>query len=166
MNLSVKIGTLKLKNPVITASGTFGYGEEYAEFIDLNALGAIVVKGISIEPMQGNPAPRICETPCGMLNAIGLQNVGLKRFLKEKLRLSAEETPARNLRGKFVPVQAGARTAAIRFPTPEPDADYAVFIEQTWLSNRAVSERTAQGFRVEFERPAPEGATLDWMLVR
>jgi dihydroorotate dehydrogenase (NAD+) catalytic subunit len=85
MNLTVEIGGLNLKNPVMTASGTFGYGEEYAEFVDLNMLGAIVVKGISLEPMAGNPAPRICETPCGMLNAIGLQNVGLKKFLKEKL---------------------------------------------------------------------------------
>ena len=85
MDLSVNIGHLKLKNPVMTASGTFGYGEEYSEFVDLNMLGAIVVKGISLKPMQGNPSPRICETPCGMLNAIGLQNIGLKRFLKEKL---------------------------------------------------------------------------------
>jgi dihydroorotate dehydrogenase (NAD+) catalytic subunit len=85
IDLSVNIGRLKLKNPVMTASGTFGYGEEYAEFVDLNMLGAIVVKGISLKPMEGNPPPRICETPCGMLNAIGLQNVGLKQFLKEKL---------------------------------------------------------------------------------
>lgn len=85
MDLTVHIGHLKLKNPVMTASGTFGYGEEYSEFVDLNMLGAIVVKGISLKPMEGNPSPRICETPCGMLNAIGLQNVGLKRFIKEKL---------------------------------------------------------------------------------
>lgn len=85
MDLIVHIGHLKLKNPVMTASGTFGYGEEYSEFVDLNQLGAIVVKGISLKPMEGNPSPRICETPCGMLNAIGLQNVGLKRFIKEKL---------------------------------------------------------------------------------
>ncbi len=85
MDLTVDIGSLKLKNPVMTASGTFGYGEEYAEFVDLNMLGAVVVKGISLEPMQGNPPPRICETACGMLNAIGLQNVGLKSFLKDKL---------------------------------------------------------------------------------
>jgi dihydroorotate dehydrogenase (NAD+) catalytic subunit len=85
MKLHVNIGNLKLQNPVMTASGTFGYGEEYADFLDLNLLGAVVVKGISIEPMEGNPSPRICETPCGMLNAIGLQNVGLKKFLKEKL---------------------------------------------------------------------------------
>ena len=85
MDLTVNIGHLKLKNPVMTASGTFGYGEEYSEFVDLNMLGAVVVKGISLKPMEGNPPPRICETPCGMLNAIGLQNVGLKRFLQEKL---------------------------------------------------------------------------------
>jgi dihydroorotate dehydrogenase (NAD+) catalytic subunit len=85
VNLEVTIGHLRLKNPVMTASGTFGYGEEYCEFIDLNKLGAIVVKGISLESMEGNPPPRICETPCGMLNAIGLQNVGLRRFVDEKL---------------------------------------------------------------------------------
>jgi dihydroorotate dehydrogenase (NAD+) catalytic subunit len=85
LDLTVDIGGLKLKNPVMTASGTFGYGEEYAEFVDLNMLGAVVVKGISLEPMQGNPSPRICETACGMLNAIGLQNVGLRSFLENKL---------------------------------------------------------------------------------
>ncbi len=85
MNLEVKIGKLTLKNPVMTASGTFGYGAEYSEFVDLNALGAVVVKGISLEPRRGNPPPRIYETPCGMLNSIGLQNVGLRRFLSEKL---------------------------------------------------------------------------------
>ncbi len=83
--LAVNIGPLRLKNPVMTASGTFGYGQEYAEFIDLNRLGAVVVKGISLEPMEGNPVPRVFETPSGMLNAIGLQNVGLDVFSKEKL---------------------------------------------------------------------------------
>jgi dihydroorotate dehydrogenase (NAD+) catalytic subunit len=85
MNLKVKIGSMELKNPVMTASGTFGYGEEFAEFYDLGELGAVMMKGISLKPMPGNPPPRIYETPCGMLNAIGLQNVGLKKFLKEKL---------------------------------------------------------------------------------
>jgi len=83
--LETSIGAMKLKNPVMTASGTFGYGEEYSKFIDLNRLGAVVVKGISLNPMEGNPVPRICETPSGMLNAIGLQNVGLKVFIEEKL---------------------------------------------------------------------------------
>jgi len=74
-----------MKNPVMTASGTFGYGQEYAEFFDLSRLGAVNVKGVSLNAMQGNPSPRICETPCGMLNSIGLQNVGLGAFLAEKL---------------------------------------------------------------------------------
>jgi len=81
----VKIGSLVLKNPVMTASGTFGYGEEYSPYVDLNRLGAVVVKGISLEPRKGNPPPRIMETPGGMLNAIGLQNVGAMAFVTEKL---------------------------------------------------------------------------------
>lgn len=84
-NLSVDIAGLKLKNPVITASGTFGYGEEYSEFVDLSRLGAIVVKGLSVEPKKGNPTPRVVETPAGMLNAIGLQNIGVKEFIRDKL---------------------------------------------------------------------------------
>jgi dihydroorotate dehydrogenase (NAD+) catalytic subunit len=85
VNLSVRIGSLQLKNPVMTASGTFGYGEEYAEYFDLNLLGAIVVKGLSAKPKEGNPTPRIVETPSGMLNAIGLQNIGVSSFIKDKL---------------------------------------------------------------------------------
>lgn len=85
--LAVKVAGMKLKNPVMTASGTFGYGEEFSPYTDLNRLGAIVVKGLSLRPRQGNPGPRIVETPCGMLNAIGLQNVGVGHFIKEKLPL-------------------------------------------------------------------------------
>ncbi len=85
MNLEVNIGGLKLKNPVMTASGTFGYGEEYGEFVDLNRLGAVVVKGLSLKPKEGNPPPRVVETASGMLNAIGLQNIGIERFIGEKL---------------------------------------------------------------------------------
>lgn len=85
VNLSVTIASLKLKNPVMTASGTFGYGEEYAEYMDLNRLGAIVVKGLSITPRDGNPTPRVVETPAGMLNAIGLQNIGVVSFIRDKL---------------------------------------------------------------------------------
>jgi dihydroorotate dehydrogenase (NAD+) catalytic subunit len=84
-DLQVNIGSLLLQNPVMTASGTFGYGKEFASFVNLHRLGAIVVKGISIAPRQGNPPPRIVETPCGMLNAIGLENVGLDKFLTDKL---------------------------------------------------------------------------------
>jgi dihydroorotate dehydrogenase (NAD+) catalytic subunit len=84
-DLTVAIGGLVLKNPVMTASGTFGYGEEYAPHCDLKRLGAVVVKGLSLEPRPGNPPPRIIETPSGMLNAVGLQNVGVRAFLSEKL---------------------------------------------------------------------------------
>jgi dihydroorotate dehydrogenase (NAD+) catalytic subunit len=85
LNLKVRIGKLKLKNPVMTASGTFGYGDEYSRFLDINRLGAVVVKGLSLFPKEGNPPPRIIETPAGMLNAIGLQNIGIERFIKDKL---------------------------------------------------------------------------------
>lgn len=83
--MRVDIGGIEIKNPVMTASGTFGYASEFEELVDLNRLGAIVVKGLSLEPSRGNPPPRIVETPCGMLNAIGLENVGLAAFVKEKL---------------------------------------------------------------------------------
>ena len=83
--LQVQIGRLALKNPVMTASGTFGYAKEFEPFVDLHRLGGVIVKGISLEPRAGNPPPRIVETPCGMLNSIGLENVGVERFLSEKL---------------------------------------------------------------------------------
>ncbi|MBI1925017.1 tRNA-dihydrouridine synthase, partial [Candidatus Poribacteria bacterium] len=84
-SLEVHVAGIRMKNPVMTASGTFGYGNEYADFIDLNQLGAIVVKGITSVPWPGNPMPRIIETPSGMLNAIGLQNVGVDGFIEKKL---------------------------------------------------------------------------------
>lgn len=85
VNLSVAIGTVHLANPIIAASGTFGYGIEFAELTDLNRLGGIVVKGLSLEPMEGAPAPRLTPTPAGMINAVGLQNVGVRKFISEKL---------------------------------------------------------------------------------
>jgi dihydroorotate dehydrogenase (NAD+) catalytic subunit len=84
-DLRVKLGALELRNPVIAASGTFGYGLEYESLVDPGLLGGVVVKGLSLKPMAGNPPPRIVETPCGMLNAIGLANVGLDAFLRDKL---------------------------------------------------------------------------------
>lgn len=84
-DLSLTIGTLQLPNPVMTASGTFGYGQEFEPFVDLANIGAVVVKGISLQPRPGNPPPRIVETACGMLNAIGLENVGVERFVSEKM---------------------------------------------------------------------------------
>ena len=83
--LSVNIGGIQMRNPVMTASGTFGYGSEYVDFVDLNQLGAVVVKGVTSVPWPGNPMQRIMETPSGMLNAIGLQNVGVDGFISEKL---------------------------------------------------------------------------------
>jgi dihydroorotate dehydrogenase (NAD+) catalytic subunit len=84
-DLSIDFAGIKLKNPVLTASGTFGYGEEYADFVDLNKLGGVIVKGVSLKPIKGNRLPRIWETPSGMLNAIGLENPGVDVFLDRKL---------------------------------------------------------------------------------
>lgn len=85
VDLSVKIGSLELKNPVLTASGTFGYGTEYGAYFDIGRLGGVITKTITMEPREGNPTPRIAETPCGMLNSIGLANVGVHKFMEEKL---------------------------------------------------------------------------------
>jgi dihydroorotate dehydrogenase (NAD+) catalytic subunit len=84
-NLAVSIGKLKLKNPVMVGSGTFGYAEEFGDFLDLKNLGAIVTKTVTIKPRSGNPSPRTCETPAGMLNSIGLENPGIDKFISEKL---------------------------------------------------------------------------------
>ena len=93
--LSVDIGGgLLLKNPVMTASGTFGFGREFESLVDLNRLGAVIVKGLSREPSPGNPPPRIVETPCGMLNAIGLENIGIDLFIQEKLPFLNQFTSA------------------------------------------------------------------------
>jgi len=84
-SLAVEIAGIKMKNPVMPASGTFGYGEEFAPYLDLEQIGAIVTKGLSLKPKAGNPTPRIAETTSGMLNAIGLQNVGIDAFIEHKL---------------------------------------------------------------------------------
>jgi dihydroorotate dehydrogenase (NAD+) catalytic subunit len=103
-NVRVNIGGIELKNPVMTASGTFGYAREFERLVDLNRLGGIIVKGLSLEPSKGNPSPRIVETPCGMLNAIGLENVGLAAFVKDKLPfLKGLKTPVFvNIYGKNI----------------------------------------------------------------
>lgn len=85
VDLTVQVGAVRLRNPILAASGTFGYGVEFAHLVDLNCLGGIVVKGLSLEPIEGAPAPRLCETPSGMLNAVGLQNIGVRAFVAEKL---------------------------------------------------------------------------------
>ena len=103
-DLRINIGRITLKNPVITASGTFGYGEEFRPLVDLNLIGAIIVKGLSVEPSRGNSPPRIVETPCGMLNAIGLENIGIDAFINKKLPfLRTLSTPVIvNIYGKSV----------------------------------------------------------------
>ena len=90
-DLSVSFAGIQLKNPVIAASGTFGYGVEFEDIVELEKLGGLVVKGLSKEPMTGNPPPRLFETAAGMLNAIGLQNIGARTFLEEKLPLLREK---------------------------------------------------------------------------
>lgn len=83
VKMAVSIGDLRMKNPILTASGTFGFGEEFADFIDLERLGGFIVKGTTLEPRQGNPYPRMAETPAGMLNAVGLQNKGVDHFIAD-----------------------------------------------------------------------------------
>ena len=85
-NLKTKLGIFELKNPIMTASGTFGYADEFEDFIDVSKLGAIVTKAISINPKKGNTGERIFETTAGMINRIGLENVGIKEFIEKKLR--------------------------------------------------------------------------------
>jgi dihydroorotate dehydrogenase (NAD+) catalytic subunit len=97
IDLRVQVGSLFLRNPIIAASGTFGYGIEFAHLVNLSRLGALVVKGLSIEPKAGNPSPRMCETPGGMLNSIGLQNIGVRAFIAQKLP---------DLRSQNVPIVA------------------------------------------------------------
>jgi dihydroorotate dehydrogenase (NAD+) catalytic subunit len=92
-DLNVTLGAIELQNPVATASGTFGYAREFEGLVDLNRLGAIIVKGISLQPTKGNPPPRIVETPCGMLNAIGLENVGIEAFARDKLPFLRKLSP-------------------------------------------------------------------------
>jgi dihydroorotate dehydrogenase (NAD+) catalytic subunit len=93
VDLSVNVGALRLSNPIIAASGTFGYGVEFASLLNLDRIGGIVVKGLSLEPMAGAAPPRLCETPSGMLNAVGLQNIGVRAFIAEKLpALRAHQT--------------------------------------------------------------------------
>ena len=107
-DLRTDIGGIELKNPVMTASGTFGYAREFERMVDLNRLGAIIVKGLSLEPSPGNHPPRIAETACGMLNAIGLENVGIRAFVADKLSFLESLSPPVfiNIYGKSIPEYA------------------------------------------------------------
>jgi dihydroorotate dehydrogenase (NAD+) catalytic subunit len=112
IDLSVDLGSLKLKNPVLTASGTFGYGVEYSPFVDLNKLGGFVVKGLYFDPRPGNPPPRLVETASGLINAIGLQGIGVKRFSEE-----------------ILPRLKGIEAALIVNVCGEDDEEYAAVVE-------------------------------------
>lgn len=113
VDLSTRLGTLALKNPVLTASGTFGFGLEYADFIDLSRLGGFIVKGTTLEPREGNPYPRMAETPSGMLNAVGLQNKGVDHFIE-----------------KIYPQIAGCGSEVIVNVSGKSVADYAAVAEK------------------------------------
>ena len=104
MDTKVKIGTLILKNPVTVASGTAGYGEELSKFVDISKIGAVFTKGLSVKPRRGNPGNRIIETPSGVLNSIGLENVGVEEFLDKKLPflLKSGATPIPNIAGHTI----------------------------------------------------------------
>ncbi|MBI3580462.1 MAG: dihydroorotate dehydrogenase [Nitrospinae bacterium] len=112
-NMKVRIGSLELANPVIAASGTFGYGVEFADKLDLRKIGAFATKGLSLKKRAGNPMPRICETPSGMINSIGLENVGLDAFESEKLPL-IRKTGARVVANFFGETQGEYVAAAAR----------------------------------------------------
>ncbi len=121
-DLKTRIGPLELKNPVMLASGTCGYGGELADLLDLNLLGGIVVKGLSLKPRQGNPPPRVWETPCGLLNSIGLENVGAEAFLRDKLPYlrQLDTTVIANILGESV--EEYAQVAEMLSSSPGLDA--------------------------------------------
>ena len=159
-DMRTSIGSLRLKNPVMTASGTFGYGEEYGSLVNLHRLGAIIVKGISLLPRQGNSPPRIAETACGMLNAIGLENVGLEGFLADKLPfLQGINTPLIvNILGDTV---EGYQQLAARLNKEEKVAALEVNISCPNVKQGGVAFGTdpntasavTQGVRQHFTRP-------------
>lgn len=143
-DLSVRLGALKLRNPILTASGTFGYGDEYAHVVDLGTLGGVITKTVTVEPRAGNPPIRIAETAAGMLNSIGLENVGLARFRSEKLPRLAE---------------LGATViASIGGETPR---------ELTRLLSVLGQERGIAGFEINFSCPnVSRGGARYWAVPR
>ena len=150
--LKVNIGKLELKNPVMTASGTFGYGREYSEFVDLNRLGAIVVKGLSLQPKEGNPPPRIVETAAGMLNAVGLQNIGIENFIKKELPFLRQfDTPVIvNFFGDSIEEYAraaaklsstkGIHALEMNISCPNKQAGWSIFGTDPEVTHKVVSE--------------------------
>ena len=144
VDLSVRIGPLRLANPVLTASGTFGYGDEYAHVVDVAALGGVITKTVTLAPRAGNPPGRIVETASGMLNSIGLENVGLERFRREKL-------PRLRALGATVVVSIGGETAA----------------ERERLLEALGRERAIDGFEINFSCPnVARGGARYWAAPR
>jgi dihydroorotate dehydrogenase (NAD+) catalytic subunit len=144
VDLAVRIGPLRLRNPVLTASGTFGYGDEYAHVVDVKALGGVVTKTLTLEPRSGNPPGRIVETAGGMLNSIGLENVGLERFRREKL-------PRLRALGATIIVSVGGETAA----------------ELERLLEVLGRERAIAGFELNFSCPnVARGGARYWAVPR
>jgi len=144
VDLAVRIGPLRLRNPVLTASGTFGYGDEYAHVVDVKALGGVVTKTITLEPRSGNPPGRIVETAGGMLNSIGLENVGLERFRREKL-------PQLRALGATIVASLGGETVA----------------ELERLLDVLGQERAIAGFELNFSCPnVAKGGARYWAVPR
>ncbi len=144
VDLTVRIGPLWLRNPVLTASGTFGYGDEYAHVVDVKALGGVVTKTVTLEPRSGNPPGRIVETAGGMLNSIGLENVGLERFRREKL-------PRLRALGATLVVSLGGETAA----------------ELERLLETLGGDRAIAGFEINFSCPnVAKGGARYWAVPR
>jgi len=144
VDLSARLGPLRLRNPVLTASGTFGYGDEYAHVVDVKALGGVVTKTVTLEPRSGNPPGRIVETAGGMLNSIGLENVGLERFRREKL-------PRLRALGATIVASVGGETAA----------------ELERLLEVLAGERAIAGFEVNFSCPnVARGGARYWAVPR
>ncbi|MBI1953762.1 MAG: dihydroorotate dehydrogenase [Candidatus Omnitrophica bacterium] len=139
-DLSIRLGPLNLQNPVMTASGTFGYGPEYHRLYDVNLLGGIVTKSITLKPRPGNPAPRIYETPSGMLNSIGLQNVGVEAFVKTKLPF------LRGLRGPKVIVSLAGESVS----------------EYVALARRLDGEKGIDGFELNISCPNCEQGGMEF----
>lgn len=161
VNLSVEIGGIWLKNPVLVAAGTFGYGEEYRELVDLNRLGGLVTKVVTLHPRDGNPPPRLVETPAGLLNSIGMANVGVGRFIEEKLPFlaSLDTTVIVNVAGdtvdEYVEVvsrldgQEGIAGLEVNISCPNVERGGLVFGSDPWLAFEVVS-RVRRATRLPF----------------
>ena len=160
-DLSVAVGAVQLKNPVLTASGTFGYGLEFLPFLDLAQLGGLVTKGLSPRPRKGNPPERIVETPAGMLNAIGLQNIGVDAFLNKpeplcpKCGANQHHRPKRDAKAPKV-VEAPVRPEPVRAPIIDEEEDDGVMIEDEEIDISAGLEDEPEDFVPEEEEEEEE----------